>query len=49
VDHVFAGSWHAHPQARCEIRSAMLAFDKPTDGLRPSDHFGVVVDVEVGR
>jgi len=49
VDHVFAGSWHAHPQARCEIRSAMLAFDKPTDGLWPSDHFGVVVDVEVGR
>ncbi|WP_280173958.1 hypothetical protein [Rhizobium sullae] len=28
--------------------SAALAFNKPIDGVWASDHFGVVVDVEVG-
>lgn len=49
IDYVFTGSWHAHPQARCEIRTASLAFDQPTDGVWPSDHYGVVVDVEIGK
>ncbi|WP_280264690.1 endonuclease/exonuclease/phosphatase family protein [Nocardia wallacei] len=49
LDYVFTGSWHAHPRARCEIRSAGLAFDQPTEGVWPSDHYGVVVDVEIGR
>lgn len=49
LDYVFTGSWHAHPKARCEIRTAGLAFDQPTDGIWPSDHYGVVVDVEIGR
>ncbi|PXX65516.1 endonuclease/exonuclease/phosphatase family metal-dependent hydrolase [Nocardia tenerifensis] len=49
LDYVFIGSWHAHPKARCEIRSANLAFDQPTDGVWPSDHYGVVVDVEIGK
>jgi endonuclease/exonuclease/phosphatase family metal-dependent hydrolase len=48
LDYVFIGSWHAHPQAHCHVRAAALAFDQPTDGLWPSDHFGVVVDVEIG-
>ncbi|WP_280455352.1 endonuclease/exonuclease/phosphatase family protein [Nocardia brasiliensis] len=48
-DYVFTGSWHAHPKARCEIRAANLAFDQPTAGVWPSDHFGVVVDVEIGK
>jgi endonuclease/exonuclease/phosphatase family metal-dependent hydrolase len=48
IDYVFVGAWHAHPDARCEIRSARLAFDQPLDGLYASDHFGVVVDVEIG-
>jgi hypothetical protein len=48
LDYVFIGSWHAHPQAHCHVRAATLAFDQPTDGLWPSDHFGVVVDVEIG-
>jgi endonuclease/exonuclease/phosphatase family metal-dependent hydrolase len=48
LDYVFIGSWHAHPQAHCRVRAAALAFDQPTDGLWPSDHFGVVVDVEIG-
>ncbi|QBS44763.1 endonuclease/exonuclease/phosphatase family protein [Nocardia sp. CS682] len=49
LDYVFTGSWHAHPKARCEIRAAQLAFDQPTDGIWPSDHYGVVVDVEIGK
>ncbi|MFH8292896.1 endonuclease/exonuclease/phosphatase family protein [Streptomyces sp. NPDC018059] len=49
LDYVFTGSWHAHPKARCEIRAARLAFDRPVGGVWPSDHYGVVVDVEVGR
>lgn len=48
LDYVFIGSWHAHPQAYRHVRAAALAFDQPTDGLWPSDHFGVVVDVEIG-
>lgn len=49
VDHifVFAGLWDAHPMARCEIKSAALAFDKPTDGVWPSDDFGVLADLEI--
>jgi len=49
VDYVFVGSWHAHPQAHCHIRAATLAFDQPIDGVWASDHFGVVVDLEVGK
>ncbi|MFI9407082.1 endonuclease/exonuclease/phosphatase family protein [Nocardia sp. NPDC052316] len=49
LDYVFTGSWHAHPKARCEIRAAQLAFDRPTEGVWPSDHYGVVVDVEIGK
>jgi endonuclease/exonuclease/phosphatase family metal-dependent hydrolase len=47
IDYVFVGSWHAHPQARATVRAAALAFDQPTDGIWPSDHYGVVVDLEV--
>jgi endonuclease/exonuclease/phosphatase family metal-dependent hydrolase len=49
VDYVFVGSWHAHPHAHCHIRAATLAFDQPIDGVWASDHFGVVVDLEVGK
>jgi endonuclease/exonuclease/phosphatase family metal-dependent hydrolase len=48
IDYVFVGSAHAHPDARCRIRSATLAFDKPSEGIWPSDHFGVVVEVDIG-
>jgi endonuclease/exonuclease/phosphatase family metal-dependent hydrolase len=47
VDHVFIGSWDAHPHAHCRIRAATLAFDQPMDGIFASDHFGVVVDLDV--
>jgi endonuclease/exonuclease/phosphatase family metal-dependent hydrolase len=49
IDYVLVGSWHAHPNARCEIRSADLAFNAPVDEVWPSDHFGVVVDVDLRR
>ncbi|MBE1507908.1 endonuclease/exonuclease/phosphatase family protein [Rhizobium viscosum] len=47
-DYVFVGSWDAHPKAHAVIQSATLAFDKPIDGVWASDHFGVMVDLEVG-
>jgi endonuclease/exonuclease/phosphatase family metal-dependent hydrolase len=47
VDYVFVGSWDAHPKTTCEIQSAVLGFDRPVDGIWPSDHFGVVVDLDV--
>jgi endonuclease/exonuclease/phosphatase family metal-dependent hydrolase len=48
-DYVFVGSRLAHPDAYARIEAAHLAFDEPTDGLWPSDHFGVLVDLEVGH
>jgi endonuclease/exonuclease/phosphatase family metal-dependent hydrolase len=48
-DYVFVGSWDAHPKAHARIESAELAFDRPIDGIWASDHFGLVVDLEVGR
>lgn len=47
-DYVFVGSWDAHPKGRAVIQSAVLAFDTPIDGVWASDHFGVVVDLEIG-
>jgi len=48
IDYVFVGSWHAHPDAHCRVESARLAFDRPTDGVWPSDHFGVLADLDIG-
>jgi endonuclease/exonuclease/phosphatase family metal-dependent hydrolase len=48
LDYVFVGGWDAHPRAHAYVRAAALAFDKPVDGLWPSDHFGVVVDLDIG-
>ncbi|MGP4043090.1 endonuclease/exonuclease/phosphatase family protein [Streptomyces sp. 2A115] len=49
IDYVLVGSWDAHPDARCRIEGASSAFDKPTDGVWLSDHFGVVVDLDPDR
>jgi endonuclease/exonuclease/phosphatase family metal-dependent hydrolase len=49
IDYVLIGSPHAHPDASCRVRSAALAFDKPSEGVWASDHFGVVVDLEIGH
>jgi endonuclease/exonuclease/phosphatase family metal-dependent hydrolase len=47
LDYIFVGSWGAHPKARCEIRSATLVFNQPCGGVWPSDHFGVLADLEI--
>jgi endonuclease/exonuclease/phosphatase family metal-dependent hydrolase len=47
-DYVFVGGWEAHPKAFARVEAAHLAFDKPVEGVWLSDHFGVVVDLEVG-
>jgi len=49
IDYVFLGSRRAHPTAHCQVQAAALAFDEPSDGIWPSDHYGVVVDVEIGN
>lgn len=47
IDYVFVGSREFHPRARCRVVSARLAFDRPSDGIWPSDHFGVIAEIEV--
>lgn len=48
-DYVMVGSWDAHPKAHARVEAARLAFDRQIDGIWASDHFGLVVDLEVGR
>jgi endonuclease/exonuclease/phosphatase family metal-dependent hydrolase len=48
IDYVFVGSVEAHPHARATIQGAALAFNEPHDGVWASDHFGLVVDLDVG-
>jgi endonuclease/exonuclease/phosphatase family metal-dependent hydrolase len=47
IDYVLVGSWDAHPEARCRVEAASLAFHEPVDKVWLSDHFGVVVDLDV--
>jgi endonuclease/exonuclease/phosphatase family metal-dependent hydrolase len=47
MDYVFVGSWDAHPRAHGRVCAAQLAFDESVDGVWPSDHFGVLVEVEI--
>lgn len=51
IDYVLVGyvQQGAHAGARCRVESAAVAFDQPVDGVWPTDHFGVLVEVEVGR
>jgi endonuclease/exonuclease/phosphatase family metal-dependent hydrolase len=48
LDYVFVGSWHAHPDAHCHIEHAAVAFEGPVDETWVSDHYGVVVDMDIG-
>ena len=48
IDYIFIGSWHEHRDTYCQVRSATIAFDQPIDGVWASDHFGVIVDVDIG-
>jgi endonuclease/exonuclease/phosphatase family metal-dependent hydrolase len=47
LDYVFIGSWHIHPGGRAVVADARLVFDQPVDGLRASDHYGLLVDLDV--
>lgn len=47
IDYVFVGSWHAHPRARAEIQAATVVLDEPVDGTWLSDHYGLIVDLDV--
>jgi endonuclease/exonuclease/phosphatase family metal-dependent hydrolase len=48
-DYVFVGSWDAHPKGHARVVNANLAFNQQIDGIWASDHFGLVVDLEVGK
>ena len=51
IDYVLVGfvQHGAHSGSYCRIAAASLAFDQPRDGVWPSDHFGVIVDVDLGQ
>jgi endonuclease/exonuclease/phosphatase family metal-dependent hydrolase len=50
IDYVFVGSSDLHPDAHAVIESVSLAFTEPVvEDVWPSDHFGVTVDLEIGR
>jgi endonuclease/exonuclease/phosphatase family metal-dependent hydrolase len=49
IDYVFIGSTRAHPHAHAQVRRADLVFEQPIDGVWASDHFGVMVDLEISR
>jgi len=48
-DYVFIASRDAHPKAHARVQSATLCFDRPIDGVCLSDHFGVLVDLDIGK
>lgn len=48
IDYVLIGSADAHPKAHCRVVGAELVFDRDFDGVWASDHFGVLVEAEVG-
>ena len=47
LDYILIGSWHAHPHASARVHRASLVFNQPADGIWPSDHFGVLAEIEV--
>lgn len=49
VDYVFIGGWDAHPKAHASVTAAPLVFDSPIGGVWASDHFGLLVDLDIGR
>jgi endonuclease/exonuclease/phosphatase family metal-dependent hydrolase len=49
IDYVFVGGWDNHPKANAGIREAKLVFDKPIGGAWTSDHFGVLVTLEIKK
>jgi hypothetical protein len=48
IDYVLVGSWDAHPEAYCRVDTVDLTFNEPDGGIWPSDHFGVLADLDIG-
>jgi ABC-type transport system substrate-binding protein len=51
IDYVFVGSagFQERPGAHASVQRADLAFNRAVDGIWPSDHFGVLVELDVGK
>jgi endonuclease/exonuclease/phosphatase family metal-dependent hydrolase len=49
LDYILIGSPDAHPGVGWRIRHTELAFAKPIDGIWPSDHYGVLAELETVR
>jgi len=49
IDYFFIGGWDAHPKTFADVKKATLAFDQPFEGEWPSDHFGVLVDLDLEK
>jgi endonuclease/exonuclease/phosphatase family metal-dependent hydrolase len=47
IDYVLVGTAMAHPAARARIVSARVVFDQPVGGEWLSDHYGLLVDLDV--
>jgi endonuclease/exonuclease/phosphatase family metal-dependent hydrolase len=47
LDYVLVGSRQAHPRTSGRIVSGRLALDQPVDEVWASDHFGVVVELDL--
>ena len=46
IDYVFVGSFHDYPKC-ARISTCGVVLDKPTDGIWPSDHYGVYATIDV--
>lgn len=49
IDYVFVGGWDEHPHARANVLEARLAFEQPIDAVWASDHFGVLVTLDITK
>jgi len=47
IDYVFIGGRDAHPHGEARAIEARLVFNRPIDGVWLSDHFGVLVTLEI--
>lgn len=47
IDYVFVGTAMAHPAGRARVLSARVVFDSPVSGEWLSDHYGLLVELDV--
>ena len=46
IDYIFLGSKYDHPDRYAFVRSCQRVFNAPTGGVWPSDHFGVLAEIQ---